>query len=68
MAVIRILPAGLAAVHLAPSSASISSNRWPRLWRRRSPAPVGETVRVVRVSSLRPNRSSSPRIVWLSAD
>ena len=35
---------------------------------RRSPASVGATLRVVRVSSRSPSRSSSPRMVWLSAD
>ena len=35
---------------------------------RRSPASVGETLRVVRVSSRSPSRASSPRMVWLSAD
>ena len=35
---------------------------------RRSPASVGETLRVVRVRSLRPRRASSARMVWLSAD
>jgi hypothetical protein len=49
-------------------SASISSKREPTLARSRSPASVGETLRVVRVSSRRPSLSSSPRTVWLSAD
>ena len=34
----------------------------------RSPASVGDTLRVVRVSSRTPSRASSPRMVWLSAD
>ena len=34
----------------------------------RSPASVGVTLRVVRVSSRRPSRSSSARIVWLNAE
>lgn len=34
----------------------------------RSPASVGETLRVVRVSSRMPSRVSSARTVWLSAE
>src|SRR5881409_3621941 len=33
-----------------------------------SPAGVGATLRVVRASRCTPNRSSSPRIAWLSAE
>jgi hypothetical protein len=36
--------------------------------RTRSPASVGDTLRVVRVSRRSPMRSSSWRIDWLSAD
>jgi hypothetical protein len=45
-----MVPAGFSRSSLkAASSASISSNRGPRLCSRRSPASVGETLRVVRV-------------------
>ena len=65
----RMVPAGLSRSSLsAASSASISSSRGPSVRSRRSPASVGATLRVVRVSSRRPSRSSSPRMVWLSAD
>ena len=68
-AVMRIVPAGFSRRSLtAASSASISSNRGPTVSSRRSPASVGETLRVVRVSSRTPSRASSSRIVWLSAD
>jgi hypothetical protein len=40
----------------------------PRAHGGRSPASVGETLRVVRIRSRTPSRASSPRIVWLSAD
>jgi threonine dehydrogenase-like Zn-dependent dehydrogenase len=40
----------------------------PMLRSRRSPASVGETLRVVRVRSRTPSRSSSSRMVCLSAD
>ena len=46
----------------------LNTSRGPAVWRRRSPAAVGETRRVVRVSRRRPNLSSSARTVWLSAD
>ena len=49
VAVIRIVPAGFSRSSLtAATSASISSKRGPMLWSRRSPACVGETLRVVR--------------------
>ena len=65
----RMVPAGFSRSSLsAASSASISSNRGPTVASRRSPASVGATLRVVRVSSRSPSRSSSPRMVWLSAD
>ncbi len=69
-AVMRMVPAGLSRNSLkAASSASISSNaRAERRASRRSPASVGATLRVVRVSSRSPSRASSPRTVWLSAD
>ena len=51
----RMVPAGLSRSSLsAASSASISSSRGPIVRRRRSPASVGATLRVVRVSSRRP--------------
>ena len=54
----RLLPKPLKAA----SSASISSNRGPMLRSKRSPASVGATLRVVRVRSRMPSRSSRPRI------
>src|SRR5215204_2776134 len=69
VAVIRMVPAGFSRSSLmAETSASISSKRGPMLWSRRSPASVGETLRVVRLRSRTPSRSSSSRMVWLSAD
>jgi hypothetical protein len=63
-AVMRIVPAGLSRSSLsAANSASISSNRGPMVRSSRSPASVGATLRVVRVSSRKPSRSSSPRTV-----
>lgn len=37
-------------------------------WRRRSPASVGATLRVVRMSSRIPIRASSRLMVWLRVD
>ena len=42
--------------------------RGPTVLRRRSPASVGATLRVVRVRRRTPNRASRARTVWLSAD
>jgi hypothetical protein len=68
VAVIRMVPAGLSRSALsAANSASISAKRGPRERSRRSPASVGATLRVVRISSRRPSRASRPRMVWLSA-
>ena len=67
--VMRTVPAGLSRSSVkASSSASISSKRLPMASNSRSPAGVGETLRVVRVSKRMPRRSSKPRMVWLSAD
>src|SRR3954452_6913209 len=69
MAVMRIVPVGFSPISLtAAISASISSSRGPTVCISRSPASVGETLRVVRVSSRTPRRVSSARMVWLSAD
>ena len=69
VAVMRMVPAGFSRSSLsAASSPSISSKRGPTVRSSRSPASVGATLRVVRVRSRSPSRSSSPRIVWLSAD
>src|SRR5258708_12880811 len=58
VAVTRIVPEGLSrSSPNATSSASISSKRGPRLRSRRSPASVGDTLRVVRVSSRSLRRS-----------
>src|SRR6187431_2368106 len=46
----------------------MSSKCGPTAVSSRSPARVGETLRVVRVSNRRPMRDSRPRIVWLNAD
>jgi|APLak6261698768_1056241.scaffolds.fasta_scaffold05565_3 hypothetical protein len=65
----RIVPAALP--RSSPSaaiSASISSKRGPTVSSSLRPASVGATLRVVRVSSRSLRRSSSPLIVWLSAD
>ena len=66
VAVIRIVPAGFSRSSLrAPSSTSISSNLGPIVSSSRSPACVGVTLRVVRFSSLTPNRSSRVWTIWL---
>jgi len=66
---IRTLPAGVSRNSLtAASSSSISSKRGAIDWYRRWPASVGDTLRVVRVSSRTPRRASSARMVWLTAD
>jgi len=63
------VPAGLSRSSVsASSSASISSKRCPIACIRRSPAAVGATLRVVRVSSRICSRSSRPRMAWLNAD
>ena len=65
----RMVPAGLSRRSLsAATSASISSKRAPSVCSSRAPASVGDTLRVVRVSSRMPSRVSSARRVWLSAD
>src|SRR5215213_11077576 len=67
--VILTVPEGLSRNAIrAAMSASISAMRGPRDCRKRSPASVGATLRVVRVSSLRPMRSSRRLMVWLSVD
>ncbi len=56
-----MVPAGLSRSSLsAASSASISSKRGPTLRSRRSPASVGATLRVVRVSSRTPEPLLEP--------
>jgi hypothetical protein len=68
-ALIRIRPAGRSRKAVsAASPASISSKCGPIVASSRSPASVGATLRVVRVSRRRPSRSSKARIVWLSAE
>src|SRR5438105_4205682 len=65
----RTRPAGRSRSPVIKSSAPRMS---PSAGRRRamscSPASVGATLRVVRASRCTPNRSSSPRIAWLSAE
>src|SRR5437016_12146432 len=65
----RTRPAGRSRKPLITSTAPRMS---PSAGRRRamscSPAGVGATLRVVRASRRTPNRSSSPRIAWLSAE
>ena len=69
VAVIRTVPAGFSRnSRTAETSASISSKRGPMVCSRRSPASVGATLRVVRVSSRTPRRASSSRMVWLRED
>src|SRR5689334_19099729 len=64
-----MVPAGFSRSSLIDAnSASISSKRGPTVRRRRSPASVGATLRVVRVRRRKPSRASSARIRWLSAD
>jgi hypothetical protein len=59
-AVIRKLPAGLSRSSFsAAMAASTSSKRGPSVRSNRPPASVGDTLRVVRVSSGMPSRSSS---------
>jgi len=65
----RTVPEGLSRSSVSASSSdSISSKRCPMACSRRSPAAVGETLRVVRVSSRICSRASRPLIAWLSAD
>src|SRR3989442_1719205 len=65
----RTRPAGRSRSPVITSTAPRMS---PSAGRRRamsfSPASVGATLRVVRASRCTPNRSSSPRIAWLSAE
>ena len=64
----RIVPAGLSR---SSASAELVLDLLEARRRRRSsrsPASVGATLRVVRVSSRRPSRASSALMVWLSAD
>src|SRR5437016_5388236 len=65
----RTRPAGRSRSPVIRSTAPRMS---PSAGRRRvmscSPAGVGATLRVVRASRCTPNRSSSPRIAWLSAE
>src|SRR2546427_4944082 len=65
----RTRPAGRSRSPVIRSTAPRMS---PSAGRRRamscSPACVGATLRVVRASRCTPNRSSSPRIAWLSAE
>ena len=67
--VMRTEPAGLSRSAVSASSSdSISSKRFPMACSNRSPAGVGDTLRVVRVSSRISSRSSNALIAWLSAD
>ena len=62
VAVIRMVPEGFSRSSLKPASApSMSSSAGPSVRSSRSPASVGARLRVVRVSSRSPRRSSSPR-------
>src|SRR5213594_722573 len=65
----RTRPAGRSRSPVIRSTAPRMS---PSAGRRRamscSPAGVGATLRVVRASRRTPNRSSSPRIAWLTAE
>ena len=63
--VMRTVPAGLSrSALIAEISLSISSNRGPIRSSRRSPASVSDTLRVVRVSSLKaePRLQSADRV------
>src|SRR2546421_2191627 len=65
----RTRPAGRSR---SPEIKSTAPRMSPSAGRKRamsfSPASVGATLRVVRASRCTPNRSSSPRIAWLSAE
>ena len=65
--VMRSCPAGRSRNALTESTAaSNSSNNGRKRVSMRSPASVGATLRVVRLSSRTPRLSSSSRMVWLS--
>ena len=67
--VIRIVPAGLSRSSPSEvSSASMLASVGRNIPKSRSPAAVGATLRVVRVSSRTPSLVSRRRIVWLSDD
>ena len=64
-----MVPAGRSRSSVSAASlASISSSAGRSVSISRSPASVGATLRVVRVSRRRPSLASSRRIAWLSAD
>ena len=65
----RTVPAGRSRSSVSDASlSSISSNAGRSVSISRSPASVGDTLLVVRVSSRSPSFASSRRIEWLSAD
>ena len=67
--VMRIVPAGLTRSSLSEASpTAMVSSAGPSAFSSCSPACVGATRRVVRVSRRTPSRVSSRRTVWLSAD
>ncbi|MFT3760990.1 MAG: hypothetical protein QM748_19590 [Thauera sp.] len=67
--VMRTVPEGLSRnSESTSSSASISSKRCPMACNSRSPAAVGETLRVVRVSRRISSLASRPLMAWLKAD
>lgn len=64
----RIVPAGRSRKVEAGQARRISSKRGRIVARSRCPASVAETLRVVRVRSRMPRRSSNKRIDWLRAE
>ncbi|MNE06140.1 hypothetical protein D3C80_987220 [compost metagenome] len=69
LALILTLPAGVSRnVFNNVSSLSIWSKLTLTVCLKRSPASVGEMLRVVRFNNKMPKRSSRPRMLWLSAD
>ncbi|MNN69571.1 hypothetical protein D3C81_1853650 [compost metagenome] len=66
---IRSVPAGRSRRSPSASTLAPMASKCGAMERiSRSPASVGETLRVVRASSRMPRRSSSNRIEWLSAE
>ena len=65
----RSVPAGTACNAVTSTSASATSRKaGASRAKRRFPASVGVTLRVVRWSKRTPSRSSSPRMAWLRAE
>ena len=63
-----IIDCGLTDIVAEQVDAGVRFGETATVWSRRSPAGVGDTLRVVRFSRRMPSRVSKPLIVWLSAD